>query len=297
MRITFTQSGGFVGAVRGCRIDAATLPVEERLRLEGLVAASGLDASLERFGAAGRDRRQYEIRIDRGDDEVRVCCDEACLPDPARPLVRFLVQRATPRRPGWEDEAERRVVPTAAPATTDAAAWGRFEGQVVARWHDDGREMTLVEPFAYLDPRAVRWEAPAGAVVNGASIPRAFWSVIGGPFSGRFRNASVVHDVACVERTRDWQDVHRMFYEACRCGGVAAVTAKTMYYAVYHYGPRWRVEERRTIVAGAPVVERLVRDETPPPPSAATADAIVTWFATHDVAAEAIPMLPVPPAG
>ena len=47
MRITFTQSGGFVGAVRGCRIDAAVLPAEERLRLEGLVAESGLDATLE----------------------------------------------------------------------------------------------------------------------------------------------------------------------------------------------------------------------------------------------------------
>jgi len=295
MRITFTQSGGFVGAVRGCRIDAAALPADERQRLEELVADSGLDASLERFSETGRDRRQYEIRIDRDGAAVRVCCDDACLPEPARPLVRFLAERATPRRPGWDaDKAEQGVQRTVA---ADAAAWGRFEGQVVARWHDDGREMTLVEPFAYLDPRAVRWEAPAGAVVNGASIPRAFWSVIGGPFSGRFRNASVVHDVACVERSRPWEDVHRMFYAACRCGGVAAVTAKTMYYAVFHYGPRWRVEERRTIVAGAAVVERVMRDDTPPPPSAAEAEAIVQWFAAHDVAAETIPTLPVPPGG
>jgi hypothetical protein len=88
-----------------------------------------------------------------------------------------------------------------------------------------------------------------------------------------------------------------MFYEACRCGGVAVVTAKTMYYAVYHFGPRWRVEERRAIVAGAPVVERVVHDETPAPPSAVEAAAIVQWFTSHDVPAEAIPTLPVPPAG
>jgi hypothetical protein len=296
MRITFTQSGGFVGGVRGCRIDGATLAADERLELQQLVAASGLDASIERFSDTGRDQRQYDICIDRGADEVRVCCDEACLPEPARPLVRFLMARATPQRPGWEAETaggdgQR---PQAAAA---AESWGRFEGQVVARWHDDGREMTLVEPFAYLDPRAARFQAPDGAVVNGASIPRPFWSLIGGPFTGRFRNASVVHDVACVERSRPWQDVHRMFYEACRCGGVAAATAKTMYYGVYHYGPRWSVEERRTIVAGAPVVERIVSDQTPTPPSAATVEAIVTWFAAHDVAAEAIPTLPVPPGG
>lgn len=184
MRITFTQSGGFVGAVRGCRIDAATLPVDERRQLEALVAGSGLDASFERLSDTGRDRRQDEIRIDRGGAAVRVCCDDACLPEPARPLERFLAERATPRRLGWEadgaePEGQRAVV-------ADAAAWGRFEGQVVARWHDDGREMTLVE--------------------------------------------------------------------------------------------------------------RVVRDDTPPPPSA-EAEAIVQWFATHDVAAETIPTLPVPPGG
>ena len=59
--------------------------------------------------------------------------------------------------------------------TESAEPWGRFEGDVVARWEDDGRSMTLVEPFGYIDPRETRWDAPAAAVVNGASIPRAFW--------------------------------------------------------------------------------------------------------------------------
>jgi hypothetical protein len=164
---------------------------------------------------------------------------------------------------------------------TRGGAWGVFEGSVVARWHDDGREMTLVEPFAYIDPKAVRWAAPAGAVVNGASIPRAFWSVIGSPFTGRFRNASVVHDVACVDRVRPWRQVHRMYYEACRCGRTNVVQAKTMYYAVYHFGPRWRL------------VGRSLRDETPPAPSAAEARRIARWFATHEIDADAIPSLEI----
>jgi hypothetical protein len=70
-----------------------------------------------------------------------------------------------------------------------------------------------------------------------------------------------------------------------------------MYYAVHHFGPRWRVEERRAIVAGAPVIERVVHDETPAPPSAAEAAAIPRWFTAHDVPVEAIPKLPVPPGG
>jgi hypothetical protein len=272
MRIQFSQSGGFVGIPRVYEIDTDALPRPERDELEGLVAVSDLAGSWERTSAAGRDLRQYEIRIDGAGPPVHVCCDERCLPEAARPLVAFLAARAGPP-------------PAAKPR------WGRFDGRVVATWHEDGRNMTLTRPFAYVDPRETRWEAAAGSVVNGASIPRPFWSLIGGPFSGRFRNASVVHDVACETRDQPWRATHRMFYEACRCGRVAVVKAKTMYYAVHHFGPRWRIEERRTLVAGRPVVERIVHDETPPPPSAATVAAVERYFAAHDVDDAAIPAL------
>lgn len=171
---------------------------------------------------------------------------------------------------------------TDADAEESNGDWGRFEGRVVAEWLDDGRDMQLVEPFAYIDAAAVSWRAPADSVVNGASIPRAFWSVIGGPFAGRFRNASVVHDVACVARARPWRKVHRMFYEACLCAGSPLVKSKIMYYAVYHFGPRWQP-------AG-----RGFRDETPPPPTAAEVAATVAYFERNDVPAAAIPALTLP---
>ena len=292
MRITFMLSGGFAGAVRGCRIDTAGLAAADRVAVEGLVIASGLVASFERFAAAARDRKQYDLAIDRAEMFVRVSCDDASLPDPARPLVAELVKRSTPQPPTFAvpDAADRPAVI----AASISLSWGRFVGDVVAKWEADGRDMTLVEPFAYVDPRDTRWDAPAGSVVNGASIPRAFWSLIGGPFEGRFRNASVVHDVACVNRDRPWQEVHRMFHDACRCGGVGAAKAATMYYAVYQFGPRWTVEERRTIVGGTPHVERVVHDETPPPPTAADVRAIDDYFATHPVDPDAVPTVMVP---
>ena len=287
MQITFLQSGGFAGTIRGVRLDAAALPAGDRAELERLVAACGLDGSCERFSAGGRDRRQYDLAIERDGRVDRLTCDDGCLPEAARPLLSFLAARATSQGPTFT-----------VPAGSDDSEWGRFEGQVVARWEDDGRSMTLVEPFAYVDPRQNRWPAPAGAVVNGASIPRAFWSLIGGPFEGEFRDASVVHDVACETRDRPWQAVHAMFYEACRCGGVGAIKAKTMYYAVFHFGPRWRVETRTTIVAGTAQTERLVRDETPAAATEAEVAAIARYFATHDVAAEDIPTLEItPPEG
>lgn len=289
MRITFMQSGGFAGRITGCRLDAATLDAAERAELEGLVEACGVSDSFQRFTPAGRDLRQFDLAIERGAAILRMSCDERCLPASARPLVAFLAARATPQ------SATFAMPPPAAHGEAPTAAdWGRFEGAVVARWADDGRTMTLVEDFAYLDPRDVRWQARAGAVVNGASIPRAFWSVIGGPFEGLFRNASVVHDVACDTRERRWQEVHRMFHDACRCGGVGSAQATLMYYAVYRFGPRWRVEERTTLVDGGVRRERIVHDEARPIPDATEVAAIEAYFAGHDVGPDEVPSLIIP---
>jgi hypothetical protein len=120
-----------------------------------------------------------------------------------------------------------------------AQSWGEFIGKVVVEWLPDGRNMKLMESFAYVDPHGQRWNAPAGSVVNGASIPQFAWSIIGGPFEGKYRDASVIHDVACRSKDRPWQDVHEAFYTAMLASGVEALRAKVMYAAVYHFGPRW----------------------------------------------------------
>lgn len=120
-----------------------------------------------------------------------------------------------------------------------ATAFGKYTGQVVARWDPNGRTMTLVEPFKYEDWRGVEWVAPSGSVVDGASIPQAGWSLVGGPFEGKYRDASVIHDVACEDQSRPWKDVHRAFYSGMRASGVDKRRAKLMFAAVYHFGPRW----------------------------------------------------------
>jgi len=157
----------------------------------------------------------------------------------------------------------------------ESQSFGEFVGDVVATWDNDGRNMTLREDFVFIDTKERRWVAPAGSVVNGASIPAAFWTFIGGPFEGKYRNASVVHDVGCYEMTEPWEDVHWMFYEACRAGGVPEKTAKTMYFAVYHFGPRWEtttqtvVEPQQladgTIVDREVTVQRVSRVDPLPP--------------------------------
>jgi hypothetical protein len=80
---------------------------------------------------------------------------------------------------------------------------------------------------------------PAGAEIDGASIPKVFWSIVGGPYTGLYRNASVIHDYYCDVRTRPWKEVHRMFYDAMLASGVDKMKAKLMYLAVRFGGPRW----------------------------------------------------------
>src|SRR6266498_3307510 len=122
--------------------------------------------------------------------------------------------------------------------------WGHYSGYVEARWENDGRSMTLLNELRYTDPKGVVWIAPAGSEVDGASIPRALWSFFGGPFEGKYRNASVLHDVAYDQKTRPWQQVDRMFYDAMRCSGVGAVEAKTFYYALYRHGRHWKFKKK-----------------------------------------------------
>ena len=129
--------------------------------------------------------------------------------------------------------------------TSDTSKWGYFNGEPVTKWNPDGRSMTLLTELSYIDPHGVLWVAPIGSVVDGASIPRYLWSIMGGPFEGQYRKASVLHDVAYGEKKRPWQDCDRMFYYAMRCSGVSAVQAKTMFYALYRFGHHWKFPIKR----------------------------------------------------
>ncbi len=125
----------------------------------------------------------------------------------------------------------------------------RFEGQVNATWlrhAGPDRDMRLAADFAFIDSRGVRWDAPAGRIINGASIPEVLWSsVIGTPYIGDYRRASVVHDVACNDKMRPHEEVHYMFYEAMLCDGVPEERAVLMYTAVRLFGPKWPAVQAR----------------------------------------------------
>jgi hypothetical protein len=141
--------------------------------------------------------------------------------------------------------------------TSDTGNWGKFPRPPVVELLDNGRQMRLLEDFAYVDPHGTVWTAPKDSIVDGASIPRVFWTITGGPLEGKFRNASIVHDVACDRMSVPSDKVHQMFYEACRCGGVPENEASLLYAAVYHFGPEWDIKEEE-----APVVVKTAQGKT-----------------------------------
>lgn len=126
-----------------------------------------------------------------------------------------------------------------------AGPWGYYSGTIDTRWAADGRSMTLLNELRYTDPKGVVWIAPAGSVIDGASIPRALWSFMGGPFEGQYRNASVLHDVAYDQKNKPPAVVDRMFYDAMRCSGVGAIEAKTMYYSLLRFGRHWKFSVKK----------------------------------------------------
>jgi hypothetical protein len=133
----------------------------------------------------------------------------------------------------------------AVPSGSGGSKWGYYSGDPILKWNSDGRNMTVMSEFSYTDPYGLVWDAPAGSVTDGASIPRYLWSLIGGPFEGKYRNASILHDVAYEKHNRPWKDCDRMFYNAMRCSGVGATQAKTMYYALYKFGHHWKFPIKR----------------------------------------------------
>lgn len=128
-------------------------------------------------------------------------------------------------------------------ADTAWAQYGRFEGELILNMSEGDRDAIVVKAFEYIGPDDQRWPVPSNTIVNGASIPRPLWSLVGSPFTGFYRKASVIHDYYCEIKNRSWQSVHRMFFDAMRAGGVGEMQAKTMYASVYYFGPKWRIEK------------------------------------------------------
>ena len=124
-----------------------------------------------------------------------------------------------------------------------SSGFGRFptsaKVEFISEGKGAGRLMRLLEDFSYIDPQGTVWTARKGYETDGASIPKAVWSLVGGPFEGLYRDAAIIHDWYCYKKDKPWRDVHRVFYYASRAAGVQELEAKKLYLAVRIGGPKW----------------------------------------------------------
>ncbi|MCH9050673.1 MAG: DUF1353 domain-containing protein [Proteobacteria bacterium] len=113
---------------------------------------------------------------------------------------------------------------------------GSFSGIAKTEWLVDDagkdRDMKLLENFSFVDPDGRVWLAPAGSIINGASIPRPLWVTVGSPYTDDYRRASIVHDVACDTPSIPRKEADVMFYHACIAGGCSKSQAKILYAGV-----------------------------------------------------------------
>lgn len=131
-------------------------------------------------------------------------------------------------------------------------AHGRFSADPETRWLTESgtdRLMKLLQDFSFTDPAGKKWLTPKGHVVDGASIPRALWSLVGSPYTGEYRRASIVHDKACEDAAgnpKARRAADRMFYHACRAGGCSVKEAWILYLGVRigaldEFVPAWQM--------------------------------------------------------
>ena len=97
MKVSFRQSGGFAGLIRGCELETAAMPAEEADRLSSLVQRClEVDVPAEHEGEA-RDEMFYEIVIEGGGRPRRLAFTDRSVPPSTKPLLDYLSDRSTPQ--------------------------------------------------------------------------------------------------------------------------------------------------------------------------------------------------------
>ena len=96
MKLSFRQSGGFAGLLKGIDLDTGALEESEARELEALARASGIEGAQAFTTEGARDLHRYEITIEHDDGVASLSCDDGSVPAAAGPLLRYLRNRARP---------------------------------------------------------------------------------------------------------------------------------------------------------------------------------------------------------
>ena len=99
MKISFRQSGGFAGVIRGVELDSQDLPPEEAAALRSFVERSAPLGLIEETDPRMRDPFTYEIAVETDEGSRLFTFDDGTVPEGMAPLLRTLKSRSGPRPP------------------------------------------------------------------------------------------------------------------------------------------------------------------------------------------------------
>jgi len=114
---------------------------------------------------------------------------------------------------------------------------GSFSGYPLTRWSGN-RLMIIEEEIFFIDQNKKKWLVPIHSEINGATIPKPLWSIIGSPYVGNYRRASVVHDYFVGEGNnpnfsyKERRAADAMFFNACRTDGCSWKLSVLLYIGV-----------------------------------------------------------------
>ena len=96
MKVSFRQSGGFAGLVKGVDLDSSNMAADQGQQLEKLAAASGIQGSTTARLQVARDLMQYDIRIEQNSQVSKLSFDDKTVPPAVQPLLTYLKSQAHP---------------------------------------------------------------------------------------------------------------------------------------------------------------------------------------------------------
>jgi len=96
MKVSFRQSGGFAGLVKGVDLDSSKMAADQGKQLEKLASASGIQGNTSVRTQAARDQFQYDIRIEQNNTVSQLSFDDHTVPAAVQPLLAYLKPQAKP---------------------------------------------------------------------------------------------------------------------------------------------------------------------------------------------------------
>ena len=115
-------------------------------------------------------------------------------------------------------------------------------------------KLSFVSPRNGMVWETKEWQNPSmlwkkgleqSGTTDGTSLPLLARPFLGRRYDLSYLKASIIHDHYCYTegKIRTWQDTHLMYYDALIALKVSKIRAKLMYFAVYSFGPKWKIEE------------------------------------------------------